>query len=146
MPTLLILHNTKTGNTEKMAKAVEQGAKTIPNIQVTLTYHATPEDLQKADAIIIGTPTYNHHMTLDIQTLLEKAAQNNITLKGKTAATFGSYGWSGEAPKQVLEILRGKFQANTIEPPTLSNYTPDENTLQQCRELGRKVAQTLSHA
>jgi flavorubredoxin len=143
MPTLLILYNTKTGNTERMAQAVEQGAKTIPNVQVTLTYHATPEDLRKADAMIIGTPTYNHRITLDIQTLLEKAAEANVTLKDKTVATFGSYGWSGEAPKQALEILRNKFQANTIEPPILANYTPNETILQQCKELGRKVAETL---
>jgi len=143
MPNLLILYNTKTGNTEKMAQAVEQGAKTIQGVQVTLAYHANPEDLKKADAIIIGTPTYNHQITPDIQTLLEKTAQNNIPLKGKTTAAFGSYGWSGEAPKQTLEILKNKFQAQTIEPPILANYTPNENTLQQCRELGKKVAQTL---
>ena len=99
MPNLLILYNTKTGNTEKMAQAVEQGARAIQGLQVTLAYHADPEDLKKADAIIIGIPTYNHQTTLDIQTLLEKAA-----------AVFGSYGWSGEALKQILEILRNKFQ------------------------------------
>ncbi len=143
MPTLLILYNTKTGNTEKMAQAVEQGAKTIPNVQVTLTYHAIPEELRKADAVIIGAPTYNHRITLDIQTLLERAAQANVTLKDKTFAAFGSYGWSGEAPEQTLEILKNRFQANTIEPPILANYTPGESVLQQCRELGKKVAQTL---
>lgn len=109
MPALLIVYNTKTGNTELMAKAVEEGAKTVQGVKVSTTYHATPQELQNTDAIIIGAPTYNHHMTLDIQSLLEEAAKNNITLKGKTAAAFGSYGWSGEAQKQVLEILRNKF-------------------------------------
>jgi flavorubredoxin len=144
MPSLLILYNTKTGNTEKMAQAVEQGAKAVPGVQVTLAYHATPEDLQNADAVIIGAPTYNHQVTLDIQTLLEKAAQANITLKDKAAAAFGSYGWSGEAPKQVAEILKNKFHASIIDPPILANYAPDAVVLQQCQELGKKVAQTLT--
>jgi flavorubredoxin len=143
MSTLLIVYNTKTGNTELMAKAVEEGAKTIQGVEVITTYHANPEDLQNSDAIIIGTPTYNHNMTLDIQNLLEKTAQKNITLKGKTAAAFGSYGWSGEAPKQVLEILQNRFQMKTIEPPVLANYKPDEKTLEKCRELGKRVAETL---
>jgi len=46
MPTLLIVYNTKTGNTELMAKAVEEGAKTIQGVEVITTYHANPEDLQ----------------------------------------------------------------------------------------------------
>lgn len=143
MPTLLIVYNTKTGNTELMAKAVEEGAKTIQGVEVITTYHANPEDLQNSDAIIIGTPTYNHNMTLDIQSLLEKTAQKNIQLEGKTAAAFGSYGWSGEAPKQVLEILQNRFHMKTMEPPVLANYKPDEKTLKKCRELGKKVAETV---
>jgi flavorubredoxin len=143
MPSLLILYNTKTGNTELMAKAVEEGAKEVPNVEVSLKYHATPEELQKADAFIIGVPTYNHQMPLDVQSLLEKTAQKRASLEGKTTAAFGSYGWSGEAPKQVLEILRNKFKTKTIEPPILANYKPDEKTLEKCRELGKHVAETL---
>ncbi len=129
-----------------MANAVEKGAKTVKGVEVTLTYHAIPEDLQKADALIIGVPTYNHHMTLDVQNLLEKTAQNNIALRDKPAAAFGSYGWSGEAPRQALEILRNKFQMKTIEPPVLANYSPDERVLKECEELGRKVAEMLPQA
>jgi flavorubredoxin len=143
MLTILIIYNTRTGNTEKMAKAVEEGAKTIQDINVITSYHAKPEDLQNADAIIIGTPTYNHQPTIDIQVLLQKTVQNNIILKNKPVATFGSYGWSGEAPQQTLETLKNRLQAKTIEPPVLANYTPDEITIQQCRELGKKVAQAL---
>lgn len=143
MPSVLILYNTKTGNTELMAKAVEEGAKTIQGVKVILTYHANPKDLQNADAIIVGTPTYNHQITLDIQNLLEKAAQNNVTLKDKIAAAFGSYGWSGEAPKRVLEVLQNKFQMKTIEPPVLAKYRPDEETLKKCETMGKKVAKTL---
>ena len=127
-----------------MAKAVEEGAKTVQDIIVNLVYHTNPNELQNSDAIIIGTPTYNHNMTLDIQNLLEKCAKNNINLEGKTAATFGSYGWSGEAPKQVLEVLQNKFQMNTIEPPILAKYKPDKGVLKECRELGKKVAQALT--
>ena len=83
MPTLLIIYNTKTGNTEEMAKAIEESARTVKNVEVILTYHANPQDLQAAEAIMIGTPTYNHNMTLDIQNLLEKTAQKNISLENK---------------------------------------------------------------
>ena len=141
MPTLLIVYNTKTGNTELMAKAVEQGAKTAKDLEVILNYHATPQPLRSADAVIIGVPTYNHHMTLDIQNLLEAAAE--VILKDKPAAAFGSYGWSGEAPNQVLEILRNKFKMKIIEPVVLAKYKPSQKTLEECRELGKKVAEAI---
>jgi len=143
MPTLLIVYNTKTGNTELMAKAVEEGAKQAKGVNVTRTYHATPSQLKEADAIAIGAPTYNHRMTLDIQQLLEKTAKTEVNLEGKTAAAFGSYGWSGEAPENVLEVLRNRFKMNTIEPPIRSKYRPREKTLEECRELGRKIAEKL---
>ncbi len=129
-----------------MAKAVEQGSKNASNVTVIVTYHARPEDLQRADAIIVGAPTYNHNVTIDIQSLLEKTAQSNISLKDKIVAAFGSYGWSGEAPKQVLEIFKNKFQAQIIEPPILAQYQPTEKILQQCRELGKKVAEAIQKA
>jgi len=126
-----------------MAKAVEEGAKTVQGVEVILADHANLKELQNADAIIVGAPIYNHQMTLDIQNILEKAAQNNITLKDKTVAAFGSYGWSGEAPKQVLEVLQNKFQMKIIEPPILAKYRPNEKTLKQCKAMGKKVSKTL---
>jgi flavodoxin I len=143
MPTLLIVYNTKTGNTELMAEAVEEGAKQVEGVTVTRTYHATPAQLEEADAVVIGAPTYNHRMTLDIQQLLEKAAKAEVNLGGKPAAAFGSYGWSGEAPENVLEVLRNRFNMNTIEPPVRSKYRPGEKTLKECRELGRKIAEQI---
>jgi flavodoxin I len=143
MPKILILYYSRTGNTEKMAKAVAEGAKTVQGVEVELTYHATPEQLKEFDAIVMGTPTYHHDTTLDIKMLFEEAATKNIDLKGKIGAAFGSYGWSGEAPKLVLEILKNKFEMNVTEPPLLIRYTPDAVGLEKCREFGRKIAEKL---
>ncbi|MCS7114372.1 MAG: flavodoxin domain-containing protein [Nitrososphaerota archaeon] len=140
MPKVLILYYSRTGNTEKMAKAVAEGVKSLQNTEVELTYRATPEMLAGFDAIAIGMPTYHHDMTTDVKKLFEEAAVKNVNLKGKVGAAFGSYGWSGEAPKMVLEIMKNKFEMNVIEPPLLIKYTPDQAGLEKCRELGRKIA------
>lgn len=143
MPKILILYYSRTGNTEKMANAVAEGAKSIPGLEVELTYIATPEMLQEYDAIAVGTPTYHHDTTTDIKRLFEEAAVKNINLKGKVGAAFGSYGWSGEAPKLVLEIMKNRFEMNVIEPPLLIRYAPDQLGLEKCRELGRRIAGKL---
>ena len=143
MPKILILYYSRTGNTEKMAKAVAEGARTVQGVEVELTYHATPEQLKEFDAIVVGTPTYHHDTTLDIKMLFEETATKNIDLKGKVGAAFGSYGWSGEAPKLVLEIMKNKFEMNVTEPPLLIKYTPDTAGLEKCREFGKKIAEKL---
>jgi len=146
MPKILILYYSRTGNTEKMAKAVAEGARTVQGIEVELTYHATPEQLKEFDAIIVGTPTYHHDTTLDIKMLFEETAIKNVNLKGKVGAAFGSYGWSGEAPRLVLEILKNKFEMKVTEPPLLIRYTPDVADLEKCREFGKRIAEKLVKA
>jgi len=143
MSRVLILYYSRTGNTKKMADAFAEGASSIQGVEVQLKYYESAENLAGFDAIVIGTPTYNHDMTTDIKKLLEEAAAKNISLKGKVGAAFGSYGWSGEAPQLVLEILTNKFEMNTPDPPLLVKYTPDKTGLEICREHGRKISRML---
>lgn len=141
---MLILYYSRTGNTEKMALAVAEGAKKVPGVDVELTYQATPEMLNAFDAIVVGMPTYHHDMTMDVKRLFEDAAAKNIVLKGKIGAAFGSYGWSGEAPKLVLEIMKNRFEMDISEPPLLIRYTPDQAGFEKCREFGKKVAEKMA--
>ncbi len=145
MPKILILYYSRSGNTEKMAKAVAEGAKNAGNMEVELNYHVETDELDKFDAILLGAPTYHHDMPIDMKKLFEEAAAKGITLKGKVGAAFGSYGWSGEAPKLLLEIMTNKFEMRVAEPPLLAKYEPDKNMLNMCRAFGRRVSETLMH-
>jgi flavorubredoxin len=143
MPRILVLYYSRTGNTEKMAKAVAEGAKTVADVSVELNYFIEADDLAGFDAIVIGTPTYHHDIPIDVKMLFEEAAVKNVSLKGKTGAVFGSYGWSGEAPKLVIEIMLKKFEMDIQGPPLLAKYAPDQETLEQCKALGKKVSESL---
>ena len=145
MSRILVLYYSRSGNTEKMAKAVAEGAKNAGNAEVELSYHVDADDLANFDAIILGAPTYHHDTPMDMKRLFEDAAAKGMNLKGKVGAAFGSYGWSGEAPKLLLEIMKNKFEMQVIEPPLLVKYAPDEKALGMCRELGKRVAETLMH-
>ena len=128
-----------------MAKAVAEGAKNAGNPDVELTYHVDAEDLANFDAILMGTPTYHHDMPIDMKRLFEKAAEKGVNLKGKVGVAFGSYGWSGEAPKLLLEIMKNKFEMQVTEPPLLAKYMPDEKALNLCRDFGKRVSENLMH-
>ena len=140
---LLILYYSQTGNTEKMARAVAEGAKSVPGVSVELVYHAKAEDLADANAIVLGMPTYYHDIGIDMKRLLEDVATKKIKLKGKIGAAFGSYGWSGEAPSLLLEIMKKRFEMETIEPGLTVRYAPDEKALEECRKLGKTVAERI---
>jgi flavorubredoxin len=143
MTKALILYYSRTGNTEKMANAIVEGIKSSGKIEVELNYHADPQELSTYDALIVGAPTYNHDMPVDFKNLFLEAAVEGISLKDKVGAVFGSYGWSGEAPKLILEIMKYKFEMKTIEPPLLAKNSPDQNALNECRNLGKKVSESL---
>lgn len=143
MKKILVLYYSRTGNTEKMAKAVAEGTQINDNIEVELNFHVEPEELSTFDAIIVGVPTYYHEMPVDFKRLFEEVAAKGISLKGKIGATFGSYGWSGEAPKNILEIMKNKFEMLVVEPPLLVNYAPDQKMLSACRDLGKRISESL---
>jgi flavodoxin I len=143
MKKILVLYYSRTGNTEKMAKAVAEGAKSDGDVEVELSYHVDTESLGSYDAILVGSPTYHHDVPIDFKNLFEEAAVKGISLKGKIGAAFGSYGWSGEAPKLIVEIMKYKFEMQIIDAPLLAKYVPDQNMLNACRNLGVKVSESL---
>ena len=133
-----------------MARAVVEGINYLnyyesAKIDVELNQNATPEELENSDTIIIGTPTYHHDMPDFVKDLLEEIAMKKVNLQGKLGTTFGSYGWSGEAPRLVLEVMEKKYGMKILKPPLLIKFTPREKGLEECRNLGKKVGkQTLT--
>jgi flavorubredoxin len=146
MPKALVLYYSRTGNTEKMANAVAESMRSVNNLEVDVEYRLDPEDLERYDAVLVGTSTYYHDMPMDMKNLFEETAVKGINLKGKIGAAFGSYGWSGEAPKMVLEIMKLKFEMTVTEPALTVLNTPNENSLNLCRALGKRVAESLMQA
>ena len=80
---------------------------------------------------------------MDFKNLFEEAAVQAVNLQGKIGAAFGSYGWSGEAPKLIIEIMKNKFKMQVDEPPLLANYVPNEKMLGTCKDLGKRIAEKL---
>jgi len=57
-------------------------------------------------------------------------------------AAFGSYGWSGEAPKHLHEILE-EMGVETVSDPLRVQYLPDPDDLVKCRLLGETVGNAI---
>ena len=142
MSKVLVIYFSRTGNTEKMARAVADGARKNAHVELHQMFES-PIDIESFDGIVFGTPTYHHSLTHNVQEFLEELAFRQVNLKNKVGAAFGSYGWSSEAPNLVLEILKNRFGMKVIEQPLIIKYTPDENGLEKCKEFGEKVVQQI---
>ncbi len=146
MKKVLVLYYSRSGNTEKMAKAIAEGAQGVSDTSVEVSYHLDDaSELSNYDAIVIGAPTYRKEYPIDFKNLFEEAEAKKINLKGKLGAAFGSYGWSGEAPQMVLDLLKTQFEMQTPEPPLNVKYIPDQAALDASKNLGKKIAETLKN-
>ncbi len=141
----IIIYDTMWRGTEFMASAIADGvaaggarAKVMPLSGSHRSNVAT--EMLDAGALIVGSPTLNNNIFPslgDILTYLKGLKPRNLI-----GAAFGSYGWSGEAVKQINAILED-MGVELISPGQRFNYVPDEDTLAQSHEFGLLVAKKL---
>jgi flavorubredoxin len=97
-------------------------------------------ELLDAGALIAGSSTLNNNMLpgmADILTYLTGLKPKNLL-----GAAFGSYGWSGEAPRQIQEIL-SEMKVELVGNPIQTRHCPDQSVLAQCFDRGRQIAGKL---
>ena len=138
MAKIIVVYLSTSGNTKAMADAIVEGAKSRNLDAKAVNFHeARIEDIKAADAIAIGTSTFHYKMLPPMEKFIDSLAKANI--KAKIGAAFGSYGWSGEAPIMIAEKMRG-LGMEVIDPVLRIQYQPVEKDLEECKRLGKDIA------
>lgn len=143
---ILIYYASMYGNTKKMAEAVAKGATTV-NTEVKLidAANASPEymrcEIECADGILFGSPTINGDALRPLWDIID--IMFSVNVKGKKCATFGTYGWSGEATRLMDERLKG-LKLNVVQPPLKINFVPTDEDLRKCSIFGYDFAKSLT--
>src|SRR3972149_8924366 len=109
MVKILIIYDSRSGNTEKMAMAVAEGAKRVKAVKVFVKKvdKASLKDLQEADGIIIGSPTYYGSMSGKLKAFIDESVKLHGKLEGKVGAAFTSSGGTATgAETTLLSILQ----------------------------------------
>jgi flavorubredoxin len=142
---VLIFFDSMWHSTERMADAIYEGANQ-PGVSVkkhdvkSSTITVLAEESIDCAAMAVGTPTLNYGM-------MPKVAEALTYLKGlapknKSAAAFGSYGWSKKGgPHAVQECLKEMKCELVLEEPLQAQFAPTEEVLEQCRQLGKQLAE-----
>ncbi len=158
MRKIVVLYDSQTGNTEKMAKAVVEGASKVKDVEVELLKVGTRFDIcviNLADAVILGSPTHYGNVTSEmrelIQSLEELKESDKLKFSGKVGAAFGSYGWDGGWVIDRLEAELNTLGIKIAAPAVSMSDNmggmiaqANENSLQKCRELGKSVAEKVA--
>ncbi len=142
MPKLTIIYGTGTGNTGRMAKAIEEGARGA-GVEVTIkkVETATPADIENADAIAIGSPTYIKAAMPSVINYVKAMADQ--PLKGKIGVAFGSYGWSGEAANVISKMLEN-YDMDVLKPNLRIKRQPSSDGIEECKKLGNQIADKIN--
>ena len=99
-------------------------------------------ELLCAGAVAVGSPTLNNHMLPNMADIL--TYMRGLKPRNMIAAAFGSYGWSGEAVREIEEVLTEMKLEKTGEGIRVKNV-PDAEALSRCYDLGKDMAgQALS--
>jgi anaerobic nitric oxide reductase flavorubredoxin len=139
---VVIVYDTMWGSTDKMARAVAEGA-TSEGVDVKVLKLRASDlsevmtEILDAKAVIVGSPTLNNGMFPTLGSFLTYAV--GLKPKGKLWGFFGSYGWGGGAVRGMTEMAqKAGFQVH--ESSVEVKYVPEQEDLKKCFELGQQIA------
>lgn len=151
MSTILIVYDSEKGNTEKMARAVAEGAEKVEEAKVIVKRvdQTSLDDLLGADGIIIGSPTYFGLMSNKLKALIDKSNDIYGKLEGKVGAAFTSSGNVATGAETTLlsmihvmlihgMVVQGRSEGKHYGGAAVESPSPEE--LEGCRDLGYKTA------
>jgi len=141
----VVVYGTMWHSTEKMALAITEGLLTGGiNVRLMSMDECHRSDVAfevlDAAALVAGSSTLNNNLLpgmADILTYLKGLKPRNLM-----GAAFGSHGWSGEAPRQIQEML-AEFKVDLLADPVQTRHVPDQSVLAQCYDLGRMIAEKI---
>jgi NAD(P)H dehydrogenase (quinone) len=148
---ILIVYDSTSGNTEKMAHAIAEGTEQVKGVETTVKKVdcASIKDLQNADGIIMGSPTYYGQMSGKLKELIDRSVKIHGALEGKVGAAFTSSGGTATgAETTLLSIVQAMLVHGMIVQGRSDDKhygaavvgAPKGKDLEQCMSLGKRVA------
>ena len=160
---VLVTYHSATGNTEKMAQGVAEGAKAVSGTTVVLKRvgDVTSNDLVSSDAVIVGSPVYFANMSGEVKTFFDNWSLKfdlfrDRKMRDKVGAAFATgAGISAGKEFTILGIFAamlnnqmlivsggGGFGASATTGPDSPGI--DEKELAEARALGKRVAEVAA--
>ena len=129
-----------TGNTEAMADAIADGAKSAgAEVSVMGPSDFGKDKVSEFDAIAFGCPAMGAEV-LEEDEFEPMFADLEGSLSGKKIAIFGSYGWGDGQWMREWEERCLNAGVNFAGAPLMINEAPDDSGIEECKTLGAALA------
>lgn len=141
----VVVYDSMWKSTEKMARelADAMSAKDVLVKLMNLKFNHRSDvitELYNAGAVLVGSPTLNNDIYPTIAEIL--CYIRGLKFRNKVGGAFGSYGWSGEAPKLIQAALTDlKYELPAAE--VRFQWIPTEAGLVPIKALAESVAKAL---
>ena len=150
---IVVIYDSRTGNTEKMAKAIAEGAGSVAEVELKKIGEAFPLTiLADVDGVIFGSPVYYADISNDMKDFLEHIESytkaNKRRINHIPAAVFGSYGYDGawlmeeKLKDWVKELGYEVYDDVLVMVDSDVKYHFDVEA-KKCREFGKKFADSI---
>ncbi len=145
---LLIVYHSQTGNTERMAQAVLEGASDPDIDGVEMRFlrasDAGVEDLLWANGLLLGTPENFGYMSGALKDFLDRTF---YPVEGKIDnlpyAVFISAGNDGTGAVAAIQRIARGYPFREVHEPVIARGEVTEQDLERCRALGATLAAGL---
>jgi len=140
---ITILYDTMWEGTRHVADSIAAGIResgypstvTVRNISKS-DKNDLITDIFRSRLVLIGSPTIGKGITHATAGLLEMI--EGLRFKNKKAASFGCYGWSGEAVSKINKILAASG-FDLVNDGLKVLWDPDGAAIEECKEFGKKL-------
>ncbi|MBF0388240.1 MAG: MBL fold metallo-hydrolase [Candidatus Omnitrophica bacterium] len=142
-----IAYDSMWGGTRAMAEAIARGIRLADNT-VEIAVHSLAKsdkndvmtDIFRSKALLLGSPSHNKCVLASVGATLEEL--RGLAFKGKKAAAFGCYGWSGEAQVRLTALLK-EVGFEVVDEGIKGLWAPDGSALDACVEYGKAFAKKI---
>ena len=146
---LVLYHSQEFRNTAAMAETVAEGLR-AGGCEVDMfntndgRYDVT--QFPQYDCAAFGSPDYYSYIAGGLKTFMDDHYIHDVRkglegLKGKPYALFCSHGGGGRVKDVMLNIF--KRVGTQIGEPVSSKGMPDSDVLEECKALGKKLAEAV---
>lgn len=165
MRNVLVLYDSRTGNTRRMAEHVAAGAAEIPGIEARLRFveDATAEDIRWCDGIAVGSPTHMGIVSWRMKKFWDDLGDELWgKIDGRIGCAFSSSGgWGGGNEVTCLSIhaILMNFGFLVFGLPdyvarqltlhygaVVAGEPRTDGEIEACRRLGKRLAQWVSRS
>ncbi|MBE3072244.1 MAG: NAD(P)H-dependent oxidoreductase [Acidobacteria bacterium] len=152
--TVLVVYYSLTGNTEKMARAVADGVRLVPQAAAVTKKagEVSSDDLKNADGIVLGSPTYWGNMAAPMKVFIDDWwLKYKVPLTDKVGGAFASGAGETGGKENVIYslnlammnggmIIIGPIEAGFGQSGVSALDPVNDKALRECRDLGQRVA------